>query len=177
MNPSAFGPVFVPAIALIGALIHIAVAKHRTRERILTIGLLWGLGVAVGLDSVVTAGSHYFAPAATAAEIGFPPGNPFQWEVATANLTFAVLGIACLWARSFWNATVVGFVVYYYGCAIGHVDQWLGHGNTAPYNSGPILPTEFIVPAILAALLIALRVTQTHGSDRGEHERVELSKV
>lgn len=171
MNPSAYGPAFLPVLALVGALIHIAVTKHRSRERVLTIAVLWTFGVAVGLSEVVTAGSHFFAPAATAAQIGFPPGNPFQWEVACANLAFAVAGIACVWARSLWNGTAVAFVVYFWGCGIGHIDQYVDHGNTAPYNWGPIVVVVFLVPAVLAALLVALRLTERRTASTAHHER------
>ncbi len=63
----------------------------------LTIALLWGLVVALGLGELVTAGSHLFFGPATAAEIGFPAGSPFQNEVGVANLSYGVLGIACFW--------------------------------------------------------------------------------
>jgi hypothetical protein len=177
MSPSAYGPAFLPVVALVGALIHIGVTRHRTRERVLTIALLWGLGVAVGLGEVVTAGSHFFAPAATAAQIGFPAGNPFQWEVACANLAFAVLGVACVWARSLWNGTVLGYLVYFWGCGIGHIDQYVDHGNTAPYNWGPIVPVVFLVPLVLAILLVALRMTQRRSAPDGAHEARDVVRA
>ncbi len=170
MNPSAYGPAFIPVIALIGALVHIGVTKDRSREHVLTIALLWGLVVALGVGEVVTAGSHFFFPAATAAQIGFPPGNPFQWEVACANLAFAVLGIGCFWAPGLWAGTVVGYLVYFWGCGIGHIDQYL-HGDTAPYNWGPIVPVVFVVPAVLAVLLVAQRAAVRRATPAGEHER------
>ena len=160
-DPAAWGPAYFPVIALIGALIHIGLSKDRSAERRLTIALLWGLVVAVGVGEVVTAGSHFVAPAATAAQIGFPAGNPFQWEVACANFSFAVLGITCYWRRgSFWTATVTGYLVYFWGCGIGHVVQYAAHGNTAPYNWGPIVPVVFVVPVVLAILVAALHRVQ-----------------
>lgn len=171
MNPTAYGPAFIPVIALIGALVHIGVTRDRSRAHVLTIALLWGLVVALGVGELVTAGSHFLAPAATAAQIGFPAGNPFQWEVACANLAFAVLGIACFWAPSLWNGTVVGYLVYFWGCGIGHIDQYVAHGNTAPYNWGPIVPVVFGVPVVLAILLVAQRAAVRRAAPSGEDER------
>lgn len=156
-NPAAWGPVFVPVIALVGALVHIARSPDRSTERRLEIALLWGLVVALGVGEIVTAGSHFVAPAATAGQIGFPAGNPFQWEVGCANLAFAVLGIACFWQRgAFWTATAVGYLVYFWGCGVGHIDQYLVHDDVAPYNWGPIVPVVFLVPLLLVVLLVAL---------------------
>jgi len=156
VNPS-YGPVFIPAIALIGALVHIGLTRHRTPERTLTIALLWGLVVALGVGEIVTAGSHLLFGPATAAQIGFPAGNPFQTEVGVANLSYGVLGIACYWLRGgFWTATVLGYLVYFWGCGIDHIYQYAAHGNTAPYNWGPIVPIVFGVPLVLAILLVAL---------------------
>lgn len=170
-NPAAWGPAFIPVIALIGALVHIAVSKDRSARHRLTIAVLWGLVVALGVGEVVTAGSHFVAPAATAAQIGFPAGNPFQWEVACANLTFAVLGIACYWRRGgFWTATVTGYLVYFWGCGIGHVTQYVENGNTAPYNWGPIVPVVFVVPLVLAILLGTLRRVEARSGQGHQHE-------
>jgi uncharacterized protein DUF6790 len=171
VNPAAYGPAFIPVIAVIGALVHIGVTKDRSRAHVLTIALLWGLVVALGVGELVTAGSHFIAPDATAAQIGFPPGNPFQWEVACANLSFAVLGIACFWAPGLWAGTVVGYLVYFWGCGIGHIDQYVNHGNTAPYNWGPIVPVVFVVPAVLAILLVAQRAAVGRTTASGEDER------
>jgi hypothetical protein len=169
-NPAAWGPTFIPVIALIGALVHIARSSNHSTRRRLEIALLWGLVVALGVGEVVTAGSHFFAPVATAAQIGFRAGNPFQWEVACANLSFAVLGIACYWQRgAFWTATVVGYLVYFWGCGVGHIVQYVTNDDTAPYNWGPIVPVVFIVPAVLAVLLLALHRAERLPTHQAEH--------
>lgn len=176
MNPAAFGPVFVPAIALIGASIHIGVTKNKTTEHRLTVALLWGIVVAMGIGEVITAASHVVAPAATAAQIGWAAGSPFQWEVAMANLSFAVLGIACYWKRgSFWSASITGYLVYFWGCGVGHIYQYVVHQDTAPYNWGPLVPVVFVVPLVLAILNIALVRTQKRATGQpGAHERTTV---
>lgn len=159
---SAYGPLFTPVIAIIGALIHIArTPKPHPRRRALEIGLLWFFGVVVGLGGLVIVVSHVFFAAATAGQIGFPTGNPFQFEVAMANLSYTVLGLACLrWRGAFWDATAVGFAVFYWGATYGHLDQYWFHHNTAPYNAGPILITDIGSPLVILVLLVALRTTQ-----------------
>lgn len=158
MNPS-YGPLFVPILAVIGALVHIARARHRTVDRALEIALLWGFGLVVGFGGLVITVSHVFFADATAAQIGFPAGNPFQFEVAMANFAFAVLGLTCLWIRgSFWTATALGFAVFYWGATVGHITQYVVAGNDAPYNVGPILVTDIGSPLVIGALLIALHV-------------------
>jgi hypothetical protein len=125
----------------------------------------------MGVGEVVTAGSHIVAPAATAAQIGFPAGNPFQWEVAMANLAFAVLGLACLAVRrlDFWLASIIGYLVYFWGCGVGHVVQYVQDDDVAPYNWGPIVPVVFGLPLVLLVLVIALRAVRRRG--HGSHER------
>jgi hypothetical protein len=119
----------------------------------------------MGVGEVVTAGSHIVAPAATAAQIGFPAGNPFQWEVAMANLAFAVLGLACLAVRrlDFWLASIIGYLVYFWGCGVGHVVQYVQDDDVAPYNWGPIVPVVFGLPLVLLVLVIALRAVRRRG--------------
>lgn len=158
MNP-VYGPLFVPALAIIGALIHLAVSRTpRTTPRVLEVLLLWGFGFVVGFGGLVVTASHLFLADTTAEQIGFPAGNPFQFEVAMANLAFAVIGLLCLRYRDqFWNATAIGFAVFYLGAAAGHLDQYFAHGNDAPYNMGALIYTDIAIPVVIAALLIALR--------------------
>jgi len=60
----------------------------------------------VGIAGILGFYSHTFNAAATAEFIAWAPGSPFQFEVATANLAFGVLGVLCLWfGGAFWAAT------------------------------------------------------------------------
>ena len=52
-------------------------------------------------------------PSQIATQIGFPPGNPFQFEVACANLAFGVLSLLGIRYRGeFWNATAIGATIF-----------------------------------------------------------------
>ena len=122
---------------------------------------MWFFGGAVGVGGLVVTVSHVLFARATADQIGFPPGNPFQFEVAMANLAFAVLGLLCLRIRGrFWDATAIGFAVFYWGAAAGHLIELFANHNDAPYNSGPMLITDIGVPVILLAALVRLRTVQ-----------------
>ncbi len=159
---SAYGPLITPLIAVIGILAHVRrLPRPRDRARVVEVCLLWFFGVVVGLGGLFIAGSHVFTAAAIAHQIGFPAGNPFQFEVAMANLSYAVIGLLCLrWRGPFWNATMIGFAVFYWGASYGHLDQYLFHGNDAPYNAGPILYTDIGLPLVGIGLLIALHRLQ-----------------
>ncbi len=91
----------------------------------------------------------------TAAYIGWPAGNPFQYEVAVANLSYGILGILCIWLKDkFWIATFIGFSVLYFGAAYGHIVQILTHHNYSPGNAGSPLIYDIAAPLIGFALLI-----------------------
>lgn len=143
------------ALALIGAAIHLLVEKRpRTRERVIEVFLLWLLAVTVGAQSIFAFYAHAFLADRAAESIGFPPGNPFQFEVACANLAFGVLGILCIWRRGdFWMATALGSAIYLIGAGYGHIKEFIVNDNRAPNNSGPILYTDILVPLVILALL------------------------
>jgi hypothetical protein len=171
VNPAAVGPLFLPLVLLIAFLVHLAVMRRpRTREHVLTVACLWGLGLGMGVGELVTGLPHLLDPAYTSAQIGFAP-SAFEWEVGWANLAFAVVGLLSLWFRStdFWLASTIGYLVYFWGCGVGHVHEYLVNGNTAPYNWGPIVPVVFLMPLVLLLLVLALRSVQRH--DRGVAEQ------
>jgi hypothetical protein len=100
-------------LGLVVGAIHLYLDKQpRTKGRVAEIFLLWMLVITVGVLSVFFFISHTLLAKTTAQSIGWPAGNPFQSEVAVANLTIATLGILCYWMRgSFWVATVIAFSV------------------------------------------------------------------
>jgi hypothetical protein len=75
--------------------------------------------------------------------------------VAVANLSVGVLGILCYWMRgSFWNATVIGFSVWWLGDAVVHIRSIVVSANYAPNNAGVTLYMDILMPMILSALLV-----------------------
>jgi hypothetical protein len=149
-------PLLFPIAALVGAAIQLLAQKQpRTGARVLEVLLRWLLVVAVGVEGIVSLLLHTLDAHATAEMIGFPPDNPFQWEVAFADATLGVLGIICLWRRDFWWPTTIATAVYLWGCAWGHIYQLVVHGNTQPGNAGVVLYLDLLLPLVLLVLLTA----------------------
>jgi hypothetical protein len=82
---------------------------------------------------------HTFRAKETAEEIGWPPGNPFQSEIAVTNLAFGVLGLLSIRFRGlFWLATAVGQAIFLLGAACMHTREMLREKNFNPSNAGAI---------------------------------------
>jgi hypothetical protein len=154
-----------PALALIGAGIHLTLTKEpRSRERIAEVLLLYLLVFGIGVTSLYAFIGHAFTPDQAAAAIGWPTGNLFQLEVAGANLGFGVLGVLCVWRRgSWWSATAIGSACFLWVAAYAHIYDYIVNDNTAINNTGPILYTDIFVPlAILLLLAYVRRAERTH---------------
>jgi uncharacterized protein DUF6790 len=150
-------------IFVIFALLVVALHIYRdrqalAREGIAKILLLWLLVIGVGLGGIMAFIGHTVFASSTAASIGWPAGNPFQTEVAVANLAVGVLGVLCYWLRdNFWVATVIVNSVFQLGDAVVHINQIVVVHNYNPNNAGIVLYTDILVPLILIALLISHR--------------------
>jgi Family of unknown function (DUF6790) len=147
--------VILAAIGLVLALLHLAMQKQpRTWRRIADVLLLYALAFPIGLGGFVGFIGHTMRAGPVAASIGWPAGNPFQYEVAVANLAFGVLGLLCLRFRDgFWTATGVGWSVFMLGAAGVHLHQIQVGQPYAPENAGAILYFDIIAPACVLALL------------------------
>jgi hypothetical protein len=159
-------PIVILVISIVAALIHIWRDKHpRSSTRVIEILLLYFLVIDVGLGSLIAFSGHAFQPDQIAKDIGWPAGNPFQLEVAMANLAFGVLGVLCIWIRrDFWTATVIGFAVWLAGNGYGHIYELAAHDNHSQYNSGPILYTDIGLP--IAGLILLYLLWRKVGSSR-----------
>jgi hypothetical protein len=149
------GLVFLILGLVVGA-VHLYLDKQpRTKGRLAEIFLLWLLVITVGIQGIFAFVGHTVFADTTAASIGWPAGNPFQSEVAVANLSVGVLGILCYWMRgSFWVATVIGFSVWWLGDAVVHIRSIVVSANYAPNNAGVTLYMDILMPMILIALLV-----------------------
>ncbi len=153
---------FFPLVAVAGALIHIYLdRRQRSAHRVLEIILLWLLSVFLGISSIMAFFGHAFAADRIAAHIGWPPGSPFQLEVAVANLAIGVLGISCIWLRgNFWTATVMAGAVFGLGAAFGHIRDIMINNNYAPGNAGVILYLDIGGPVLLIVLLTIFKILE-----------------
>jgi len=144
-------------LIIVGALLHLALSKRpRTSARIVEVLLLYCLVIGVGVSGAMAVYAHTARAAETAESIGWPPGNPFQFEIAMTSLALAVLGFLCIWLRgNFWVATVIATSVFLLGAAYGHIQQILVARNYAPGNAGPVLYYDILLPLVMIALLIA----------------------
>ncbi len=147
-------------IALVGAGIHLVLQKQpRTGKRIVEIFLLWVLVVCVGVSGLFDFYGHAFRADEVARLIGWPTGNPFQFEVAIANLVFGILGILCIWIRgTFWYAAGLAGALFGLGAAYGHIVQMVVYGDYAPNNAGLFLYSEIAVSLLILGLLLAYKL-------------------
>ncbi len=152
--------VILAAIGFVLALLHVAVQRQPlTRQRIADILLLYIFAFPIGLGGLIGFVGHTMRAGPVAASIGWPSGNPFQYEVAVANLAFGVLGLLCLRFRDgFWTATAIGWSVFLLGAAAVHLHQIHIGQPYAPENAGAILYYDILTPALVLALL-AVRKT------------------
>ncbi len=143
-------------LSFVVAGIHVYRDKQpRTGRRIAEILLLWLLVINIGLGGLWAFMGHTFAANEVAESIGWPTGNPFQTEVAVANLAVGTLGILCYWIRgNFWTATVIATSIWLLGAAAIHVREMMVAGNYNPGNAGLIFYMDIIGPLLLIALLI-----------------------
>ena len=64
----------------------------------------------------------------------------------------------CSWLKGdFWTATVVGYSIFLWGAAAGHVRQMVKERNFAPGNAGLVFYMDMLVPAFLYGLLLTYK--------------------
>jgi hypothetical protein len=132
--------------------------QPRTGGRVAEILLIWLLVINIGFGGLYAFSGHLFAAEEVAASIGWPAGNPFQTEVAVANLAIGTLGILSYWIRgNFWIAAVIATSIWLLGAAAIHVSEMVSAGNYNPGNAGVVFYMDIIGPALLVILLVYLR--------------------
>ena len=170
---SFFFTIIFPVIAVAGAAVQLARSRRpRTLGHASEVFLVWLLVVWAGIGGVFAFLSHTLLANQTAMAIGWPTGNPFQSEVAVANLAVGVLGILCYWIRgSFWLATVIATSVWLGGDAVVHIYDIVVNQNYHPGNAGLPFYFDILLPLLLIVLEIVNRVSGA-GSDTGRVPRV-----
>jgi Family of unknown function (DUF6790) len=148
--------VVLGAMGLILGLLHVAIRKQpRTKQRIADVLLLYLFALPIGLGGLVGFIGHTLRAGPVAASIGWAAGNPFQYEVAVANLAFGTLGLLCLRFRdSFWTATAIGWSIFMFGAAGVHLHQMRIGQPFAPGNAGAVLYFDILMPVFALVLLV-----------------------
>ena len=122
-------------------------------EALFSYFLLFSVGVSFLYNFVVHFVVHVFFGDLAAKFIGWEP-SPFQTEVGTASLGYAVVGLlAFRGGFGMRTAAVVGPAIFLLGAAAGHVHQMIVAHNFAPGNAGVIFYTDIAVPVIGLTLL------------------------
>lgn len=144
----------IPLFGFLAAGLHIYLMKPgRDVKTIFETIMAYALVFNLGFSGLYAFMGHAFAANQVANYIGWPPGSPFQFEVAVANLAFGVLGVLCFWFRKgFWFATITGYSVFVLGAATGHIMDIIQNHNYAPGNAGAPLYADIIIPVIFVVL-------------------------
>ena len=141
-------------IGLMVATVAIARAPKPISKRVVVEKLLsWYVIFAVGINFLYNFVMHSVFGAMSARFIGWAD-SPFQFEVATASLGFAVVAFVAAW-RSFDMrlAAVIGPAIFLLGAAAGHIYQMITVHNFAPGNAGVIFYMDILIPLFGFALL------------------------
>lgn len=149
-------------LAIVFTLLRVLFTK-RERNRAFVIGTFFKslLFFVAGILYIYTFMGHTIKADQVAEYIGWPAGNPFQFEVAMTSLTLAFLGILAPWMKDgFKLATVMAGAIFSWGAGVGHIYQIVEYHNYHPGNAGPILYADFISPVILIIFYVLYRRTK-----------------
>jgi hypothetical protein len=151
-------------LGFVAALIAIGMAPRPVGGSVIVEKLLaWHVFFAIGVSYLYNFVMHVFFGEMAAAFIGWAD-SPFQFEVGTASLGFAMVGFLAAF-RSFdlRLAAVVGPAIFSLGAAVGHVRQMVTVGNFAPGNAGVIFYSDILIPVIgFVLLFLQWRYDKTH---------------
>jgi hypothetical protein len=103
-------------VAVASAAIRLVLDRVRRPQHTVEVLLQHLLVFGYGLGGVFAFVGHRFRADEVARSIGWPTGNPFQAEVAWANLAGGVAGLLCTRRQDgFWTATAISGSVFYLG--------------------------------------------------------------
>jgi hypothetical protein len=112
----------------------------------------------VGVGGFVLGSGHILMADKVAESIGWPAGNPFQFEVGLASLSYGAIGVfATSHGPEWWLASIVAFSVFMLGAAAGHVREMVKRHNFSPGNAGVIFLYDIVVPIFLIVLYLLYR--------------------
>ena len=138
---------------IIAAGIHLAFAKKTSRSTKIEIVLMHAIGISAFMSIVSFIGHAFFADT-LANSIGWPAGNPFQLEVAGANLGIGIIGYLGYWRRDFWLPYIIVRTCFMWTAGTIHIIEIIKSKNFSPGNAGPILYWDILWPILLITLYI-----------------------
>jgi Family of unknown function (DUF6790) len=116
----------------------------------------WHVFFAIGATYLYNFVIHVFFGKMAAGFIGWAD-SPFQFEVGTASLGFALVGFVAAFASfDLRLAAILGPSMFSLGAAVGHVRQMVVAHDFAPGNAGVIFWTDIAIP-VIGFILLALQ--------------------
>ena len=138
-----------PLIMYILAVVIALFSGVKTSKILFTLVLF----LCVGLAGIWGFVMHAFFAEIASANIGWQ-ANPFEFEVAIANLALGIGGIIAAFSSWSYRAAITTVTtVFLWGAAIGHVHQMITLHNFNPGNAGTIFLTDILIPVTLLILL------------------------
>lgn len=135
--------------------------------------LLYGVGISLVVNFVM----HSFFGDYAAKTIGWAQ-SPFQLELAFMSLG---VGITAILLHGRWApfqskaAVLLGFAIFGFGAAGGHVYQMIANDDFAANNTGLLLANDFVVNIVAVALVIWHAIALRGG--RGLQESTSLAPI
>jgi hypothetical protein len=114
--------------------------------------LRWFLPVGVGMPLALAFFGHVFRSELAARRLGWPAGNPFQWELGFWDGAAGAAAIVCFWKQGdFWLATILFNAIFWTLAAGLHIWEVVHKKN---YNVDNVATAvvDLLVPATLILL-------------------------
>ncbi len=151
-------PVVLFLIAIGTAVAHLLFSKVKEKASFrytVKVLLSYILPLNIGIAGILAFIAHAFYGPETAALIGWPAHNPFQMEIAMANLALGATGLLCIWfKKGFWLATALFAAIFIFGAAYVHIIE-MAKGNYSPYNSGVFVYVgDIFIPLVYLTLTV-----------------------
>lgn len=142
-------------VAVVATIVHLSSRKKvRSNGGAIEVLLSYLIPLNIGVMALIIWIADAFYASETAKMMGWLTNSPFQYEVAVANLGFAIVGILSIWQRKgFWLATVLANSTYVLGCAWGHYRLFYAH-TTAMHQGFFLFIDSILLPIVLLALTL-----------------------
>ncbi|MEW2506948.1 DUF6790 family protein [Amycolatopsis sp. NPDC047767] len=157
-------PLLFIVVPTIGAFVRTRHSPSR-RAALETWQRWWAIG-ALGCSSLWMTLAFLGAPDVMSTAIGFTR-TPFEFEIAFANLGLAVMGFRAASASASARERItigIGAGMFLWGAAVGHLYQWFANGDHAPGNTGGVVITDLLIPAVM--IILARRAQRLSTSEQ-----------